>query len=427
MRIRVNGSSDRRGWAMCRAIHFGGGDAAAALAVLCLGVALAASGCGGGGSGAPPPNPLFVSESVGNDGNTGTADLPLRTIARATQIASDNYTIVVAPGTYAEAVTTDRKGFATAQGLVFVADVTGEVARAFGGSGRSGTVTIDARAVAGEAFKVNNSAGVVIDGFTVIGGDGGGIVINKSSSAWIQNCIVSDTEGRNGDGIRVQSSSHATVFNNLVYRNANFGIAIVAGSPEAQLLHNTVVDNAGRGITIGNSDQGSPGAFLVHNVIQDNGAGAKGDSIKVFTSANPSRDSLAGFQSDRNLVFPANTYDPDSIVGRNDLLTTALFARNPPVAPDDFLLRCNNPPSCTSGSPALDAGGPLENAFRLCVQRWSATDPNGQNLDLGALDLGFHLTRTTRQPHCGVPVPEPKPKPSPTATRVPTPTPTLLP
>jgi hypothetical protein len=138
------------------------------------GVALATAlcACGGGGGSGPPPNPLFVSPA-GSDDNFGDVVEPLRTISHAAQIARDGYSIVVAPGTYEEAVTTDREG-APAAMLQFIAD---------GVAGTGNEVVIRAPVGAlSVAFKLNNSPGTVVDGFVITAGGGGGLVVNSSTA-----------------------------------------------------------------------------------------------------------------------------------------------------------------------------------------------------------------------------------------------------
>ena len=371
---------------------------------LALTLALSVVACGGGGSGPPPPNPLFVSNATGSDSNRGTADKPLHSLGRATQIAGNDYTIVVAPGTYAEAVTTDRSNASAAQRLVVLADTSGQVFQSFGGSPRSGDVTIQSPGV---GIKLNSSSGTVIDGFVISGASGGGIVVNKSNQARIQNCIISGGKSPNGDAIRVQASDDVIVFNNLLYNNAERGIALVSISQNAQVINNTVLGNTMRGITVGNSDKASSGAYIHNNILQDNGPGGVGSNIKVFSSNNIGLDSLLNYDGDYNLVFPAGTYEPASLQATHDVNEDAQFANSTPSTPSDFLL--------SQGSPAIDAGDDFppsnprlpsasEAVLRVlhnCLSQWTATV--GGASDQGAIDLGYHVPDS--DPTCGVTLP----------------------
>ncbi len=369
--------------------------------VAAIAAAAIVGGCGGG-SPPPPPNPLFVNAAGGKDGNLGLASEPLGTISRALQIAGDGYFVIVAPGTYKEALTTDRAGFAAARRLVVLGDFTGEWTRAFGGAPdpRRAEVIVDATGTRQEALKLNSSPDTVVDGFIFRGGP---VVANKSPRAEIRSCEIS---GSPGDGIRVQDSSDAVVFNNLVHDNEGTGIVIVPQSQGVRVLHNTVVRNRERGVTVGNSKAAAPGAFLRNNIVQENGPDGA-DNVKVFASPDPALDSLRGYDADYNLVFPP-AYIPASLreSARHDVNLDAGFVSTDPSEREDFLLRCENPPSCTRGSPALDRGNELGDPYRTCLRKWSAVATGRQ--DLGPLDLGFHVPLS--DPHCGSPAP-PRPTP----------------
>jgi parallel beta-helix repeat protein len=337
--------------------------------ILPLLLLLALAACGGGDSGAgpPPPNPLYVSPA-GRDTNFGDAEAPLASIRRATQIALDGYEIVVAPGTYAEAVTTDRTGV-PAQAVTLLADVTG---------GRTdsapGPVLIDVSGIRGAAgISLSNSPDTVIDGFRVTGGADGGIVLKSGSDrVVIRNCEVFDNPG---DGIRLQDSADVVVFNNLVTYNGQTGIVIAgqrSGSPDAVVLHNTVALNGLRGLTVGTSAAASPRALLRNNIVFQNGPpGAL--NIRVITT--PRSD--LGYDADYNLVFPAN-YDPVNLRGPSDLAVSPDFVD---LTASDFRL---NPSSL-----AIDAGDDsLAPVYRSPLRNRTTT---GRGPDGGRIDLGYHF------------------------------------
>jgi parallel beta-helix repeat protein len=288
----------------------------------------------------------------------------LATIRRAAQIALSDYTVIVAPGTYRQAVTTAETGAAPKR-LTFIAQ---------------GRAILDLRNTnTGPGFNLANVDGAIIDGFTVWGANDAGIVLKSGSDgAAIRNCVV---VANNGDGVRVQDSANVLVFNNLVYGNAGIGIRIggtLAGSPSAQLLHNTVFGNGGRGVEIGNSSKASPGALVLNNIVQQNGLAAAGqENIKVATQP----PSQTGYRGDYNLVFPA-TYAPSGaqgIRGMHDINRDALFADS--ITGDFRLL---------PASPAIDAGDPLNDFVELRrILRQRTT--TGLALDSGPLDLGYHF------------------------------------
>jgi hypothetical protein len=359
-----------------------------------LGFALGACGGGGGSGSAPPPNPLFVSASErGSNTNLGDHDHPLRTISRAAQLALDNYTIYVGPGTYVEpqGVTTNRSPGVVPKGIAFIADPSGTIT-----GDSAGPVVLDVSAGAGAGFNLSNTgcgstSCSTIDGFEIIGAHDAGIVLKSGSNGFIiQNCVV---HAGAGDGIRVQDSANVLVFNNLVYNNGSDGIDIVgngSGSVNATVVNNTVFGSQGYGIAIGTSNVASPGAFVHNNILQNNGL-QTGANIKV--TSQPTARSEVGYDADYNLAFaPAVYFEPGGIPHPNDVNQDALFV-NPAAA--DFRL--------DAVSPALDAGGPLSNSTvvvtGLTGQRQSVpitqilmsrTTTEAGAPDTTATDLGYH-------------------------------------
>jgi parallel beta-helix repeat protein len=327
----------------------------------------------------------------------GDHDHPLRNIFNAAQLALDNYTIYVGPGTYVEpqGVTTNRTGVVP-KGVAFIADPSGTI------TGDSpGPVVLDVSAGTGAGFNLSNTgcsgptvtSCSIIDGFEIKGAHDAGIVLKSGSNGFIiQNCVVHDGVG---DGIRVQDSANVLVFNNLVYNTGSDGIDIVgngvppapSGSSDATVVNNTVFGSQTYGIGIGTTKVASPGAF-VHNNILQNDAQAP---IKV-TSQSTARSEI-GYDADFNLAFaPAAYNEPPGIPHPNDINQDALFV-NPAAA--DFHLR--------AGSPALDAGGPLSNVTIMVTgspaQRQevpvtqilsSRTTTETGAPDTTATDLGYH-------------------------------------
>jgi parallel beta-helix repeat protein len=334
-----------------------------------LALVLLLAACGGGDTPPPnpPPNPLYVSPS-GSDTNLGDVDSPLKSIHKAAQIALDDYEIFVAPGRYREEVSTDRTG-TPAQRLTLLADVTGEIT-----GSAAGEVIIDVSGIRNaNGISLSNSSGTVIDGFTVVGSGDAGIVLKSGSNGVvIRNCLVHDN---GGDGLRVQDSAGATLFNNLVYRNGATGIVIAGqrtGSPDAQLINNTVAFNVVRGITIGTTGAASPRALLRNNVVAEN---SSPDALQLRVITEPRSD--LGFDGDYDLVSPPN-YDPSSLAGAHDLDVDPDFVDS---GADDYHL--------AAGSPAVNAGDNGIAAALVAALRSRTT--TGAGNDVGRLDLGFHF------------------------------------
>ena len=356
--------------------------------LLALGLALVVDACGGGGGGgggsSPPPCAASIKTCYvtvdGYDGNDGSAPDPAHafgTIGRAVEVVQDNYTVDVGPGTYHEAVSTDRQNRPSPSGLRLIA--------------QNGPAVIDAAGTTlGAGIRVSNSDNSVINGFTVINSPGAGILVKSGSDNFsIRNCIVHDSTG---DGINIQDSSGVLLFNNLVYGNGGLGIGVVgsSGSPNATLFNNTIAFNVGRGITVGTSSGASTGALLRNNIVQQNGSGTP-PSINVRVL----NDSISGFDGDFDLVFPANSYSPANLAGRNDVNENALFSgatANGP--PEDFQLQID--------SPAIDMGATLTGGHPLLKQCLQQRTTTGVNLDSGVLDIGYHFPANNPAPSCFV-------------------------
>jgi hypothetical protein len=357
---------------------------------LCLSLVLAACGGGGGGGSSPVPPPCAAATRTcyvsvnGSDTNSGAdPSNALATINRAVQIAQDGYRIIVGPGTYRESVSTDRVGV-PAQAISLVADGT-----------PNNPVIVDASTSSGPGFKLSSTKGAVLDGFEIRGAADGGVVVKSASNnLTIQNCIVHNSAtGSAVDGIRVQDSASVVVFNNLVYANTGRGIAIVgtsSGSKNAMVINNTVYGHGDRGITIGTTQAASPSAFVQNNIVQNNASEPSIDAnVRVYTPPpNTVPDSLLNYKGDYNLVFAPSKYIPAAAQGQNDVNLNASFVS---ANSGDFHLRV--------GSPAIDAGGLLNNLFTVDhngqmvlmgeVLRARTTSSTGA-LDTGPLDLGYH-------------------------------------
>lgn len=350
---------------------------------LTLSAVVGLTACGGGGSsGPPPPNPLYVNAKTGSDTNAGDKANPLASVLKAAQLAQNGYNIIVAPGKYQGGVTTIAVGKAP-QGLQFVADTSG----AQTGS-PAGPVVIDGTGF-DAGFKLVNSDGTVIDGFTVVGTttDNVGILIKSASDNFVvRNCIVHD----NGDdGIRVQDSQNVLIFNNLIYNNSGHGIAMVGtpgfpngqGSLKGHVISNTIYNNAGHGIQFGNSTVASQNGFVRNNIVESNGNGA--ENIKVFT--NPRSD--LNYSEDFDLVFPPTFFPTNPPIQHPHDITT-IGAQFINTNQEDFHLKA------AANNPAIDAGDVLDPTLDPLLKGLAAIlearTTTGQGLDDGQLDLGYH-------------------------------------
>ena len=97
-----------------------------------------------------------------------------------------------------------------------------------------------------------------------------------------------------------------------------------SGSPNAQVLNNTVYANADRGLMIGsgNAKPASAGAVVLRNIFQQNGTAG----LQI------SDTSLPGYTGDYNLNF--DPYGPLTPIGLHDVLSDPLFVG--PAGADGF-------------------------------------------------------------------------------------------
>jgi parallel beta-helix repeat protein len=358
--------------------------------LLCLSAVVGLSACGGGGSsGSRPPNPLYVSVRTGSDTNLGDQSHPLKSVAAAGQLALTGYKIIVGSGTYKDGVTPPAQG-AAPHGVQYIADVSGTLT-----NDPPGPVVIDASQSAVQAgFKMNSSAGTLIDGFTITGAADAGIVLKSGSDNFtIQNCIIHDNSG---DGIRVQDSGHVLVFNNLVYNSGADGIGIggngvppaPSGSSNATIVNNTIFGSQSYGILIGTTNVASPGAFVRNNLLQTNALSSSIDANIKVTSTATARSEV-NYQGDFNLVYAPDTYfGPQGIQGANDINADALLVN--PKSINGLYLQ--------GKSPAIDHGGSLNNLMTvgangrpiLLSNFLAGRTTTGSTADTGTIDMGYH-------------------------------------
>jgi hypothetical protein len=346
--------------------------------------------CGGGGGGGNPPSTMpetFYVNPDGSDDNDGLApDRPFRTLVRAVDGLVAGDTVYVAPGTYpvlpaapgepqpTEVAEIHDVDGTAAQPISLIADATGEK------TGTSpGEVIVDGQNAA-IGLRLSRATHVIIDGFRVIrakGNNGAGIQVRSDSNdTTVRNCVV--TAG--ADGVRVENSNDALIFNNLIYNNDNRGIRISNGSVRARVINNTIVNNDNRGIAIGgaNAQNIAPtGATLRNNIIQNN------SNVSISIEDGPP-SALEGFSGNFDLVFYANladqtkTYRPTTIVGANDVNLDAQFVD---AANGDFHL--------SASSPAINAGtGNIGDALLSTLFDRTATATGVP--DSPPADIGYH-------------------------------------
>jgi parallel beta-helix repeat protein len=212
----------------------------------------------------PPPPTLYVAKGNANcsDGGSGTAAQPFCTIRPAASRVVAGQTVLVDSGTYNETVTVSSSGTATAP-INFVA-----------APGATVTVTGSGSASA-NGFNLSGRSYVTVQGFTVTGTGGDGIVVKNSSNVTIRGNHVSSagqpSQGKTAKGIRLDGATDSVVATNTVDHNTDYGIYLV-GSTRDQVVGNRVFSNArvferaASGIRL----HSSPSNVISSNVSHDN-------------------------------------------------------------------------------------------------------------------------------------------------------------
>jgi len=362
------------------------------IAFLAIGASFAACGGGGDGGGGTSREPTtYYVRASGNDGANGRSPTTaFRTLERGVDDLLPGDEVIVGPGTYRAPVVAPSEPQPTEvvellrvigtqrDPIRLTADpsglLTGDVAGPVVVDGQDETIGV----------RVSRSEHVIIDGFEVVGGggdNGAGIQVRSASSnITIQHCVLHD----NADGIRVEDTPDALLFNNLVHDNSNRGMAVVRGSQRARIINNTVARNGNRGINIGGVNASgvvASGATVRNNIIQENA------NISLFVDDGPP-SALDGYSGDFNLVHipnladPSRTYRPTTIVGADDIHEDALFK-----LPDAGLFALDH------SSPAVDAGTASIGGALVDQLLSRATSQDGDR-DVAPVDLGYHYPAT---------------------------------
>jgi parallel beta-helix repeat protein len=224
----------------------------------------------------------------------------------------------------------------------------------------------------------NNANGIHMNGDVSLGGDG---II---SEAVVENNVIFDNGAAGGSGINMDGVQDSIIRNNLVYATHASGVSLYridggGASMNNRVLNNTVVV-ASDGRWALNIQDGSTGNQVFNNILL-NLHGWRG-SIDI------SGDSLAGFQSDYNIVMERFTLDD------GDTRLTLAEWRNQTgqdmnslvAAPGTVFADFGNGDYRRHGaSPAVDAGTTLPDVGEDLL---GAPRGIGAGYDIGAYEFG---------------------------------------
>ncbi len=303
-----------------------------------------ACGSGGlvqGGSVKPALLALLLVFALADEATAATIHVPANqpTIQAAIDAAANGDTVLVAPGTYHEAINFNGK-------IITVTSEQGAASTVIDAGGISGVVT----------FASGETRDAVLSGFTVTGGrtiySGAGISVSFSSPT-IRDNVIAGNSGCSGVGVYSYFSS-PRIENNTITRNiiagctGGWGIGIyVGGNSAAEIVGNVITDNHGEAASGGGVALFAAGnTVLIRNIIARNAtAGAAGCgwgggiAIANFVQAKIVNNLIAGNSacyggamhwrgSSGNTVLVNNTIAHNNATSWPGIYATGVDARN---------------------------------------------------------------------------------------------------
>ena len=229
---------------------------------------------------------LYV-HPAGDDAHSGQASAPLRTIGRAAERIQPGATVHVAPGVYFENVATRRHGAAHAP-IRYVSDV--KWGAKIVGAGTEATWTNHGNHAQIVGFDISGSgrigilnwaswtlvAGNHVHDMAVSGGctSNGGAGINNANYGASDDDVIGNVVHDIGvpgacNGVHgiYTSNARGRIVDNLVYRNASYGIHLWHAADAVLVANNTVFHNGakgmGGGILVGSGD--TPRKLVINN------------------------------------------------------------------------------------------------------------------------------------------------------------------
>jgi hypothetical protein len=222
----------------------------------------------------------------------------------------------------------------------------------------------------------NNGCGIHMNGDASMGGDG---II---SGALVEQNVIYDNGTGGGSGINCDGVMDSVIQNNVVYGNHASGISLYqgdgGGSGNNLVINNTVVQSDGRWCL--NIQSASTGNRAFNNILWN--------EHDVRGAIDISSDSLAGFESDYNIVIERLTTDGGDTVLDLAAWRTATgqdansFSATPDVL---FVDTAGGDYHLADGSPAIDSG---TSAGAPSVDLDGNGRPAGTAFDIGAYEYG---------------------------------------
>ena len=264
----------------------------------------------------------YYVATTGSDANAGTQAAPFRTIKKAASVVKPGTTVHVAPGTYAETITSKVSG--TASGRIRYVSDKKWGAKLVPAAGANTMWKVDGGYTDIDGFQIDGTGSTSVrQGIYLTGGNssvrnswvhhvaensgcdgngGAGMVADQYRGAAFKNYdftgnLVHDIGG-SCDAIQgIYHASSGTVKNNIVYAS-NYGIHLYHDDHDVDVVNNTVFGNRSYGIVYGGclaaQNNGCPtsGVNIHNNIVYDNAGGITGPDPEEDTGNNSIKNNV---------------------------------------------------------------------------------------------------------------------------------------
>ena len=261
-------------------------------------------------------NNYYVA-TTGSDSNAGTQSAPFRTIMKASTVTKPDTTVHVAPGTYAETITTTANGTASGRiryvsdtkwGAKIVPVANGDTMwKADGGytdidgfqiNGTGSTSVRQGIYLTGGNSTVKNSwVHHVAENSGCDGGGGAALLADQGRGQAFNNYdftgnLVHNIGGGCGFIQGIYHASSGTIKNNVVYASVQ-AINMGHDAHNIDAVNNTLFGNSGYGVWFGGCTEAytsnncpMSGINIQNNIIYDNYGGIQGPNASEDTGGN---------------------------------------------------------------------------------------------------------------------------------------------
>jgi hypothetical protein len=348
-----------------------------------------------------PVSELYVA-TTGSDTNTGSASSPLKTIAKASQLAKPGTVVHVAPGTYPGGFKTITNGTATARiryqsdtrWAARIVPLSGSVTEAAwdnrgnyvdivgfdidGSVAQQGTAWTTGIYNGGSNDSIAKNHIHHISKAACPAGGGGGIGVDSyygGVNASVEGNVIHDIGPAVCDAMHgIYFSTNGVVSNNLVYAVSDTGIRLWHDATRVTVVNNTLF-NTGTGISVGGGDYyrtAGPSDYnrVSNNIVYDNRrygvieTGATG-SHSVYANNLLAKNGVADWRLQNGLLASGSVSAEPGFVN---------YVR---TGGGDYHL--------SSASPAIDRGNATAAPL---TDLDGAKRPSGNNFDIGAYESG---------------------------------------